>query len=121
MRNEARRDLVKVWLYAVATVVLGAALTPWAYNVGKALAEVTINKQTNGVVEIVAGWCRQAGVAWFFNWALAVAAMVLFVPLVGWLKVGRGGGRNRAPWWVWLPGGGRNMDGGQPLELRGSD
>lgn len=120
MRNEARRDLLKVWLYAVATVVLGAALTPWAYNVGKALAEVTIDKQTNGLVEVVAHWCRQAGVPWFFKRSWAFVAVVLFVPLVGWLTVGGGGVRRKVPWWVRLPGGGRNVDGGQELDLRKS-
>lgn len=121
MMNEARRDMVKVWVYAGATVALGALFTPWAYNVGKALAEVTVNKQTNGVVETVAGWCRQAGIAWFFKWSWTLAAGVLLLPLIGWLTVGPGGGRQRSPWWVRLPGGGRNADGGQALDLKRGD
>ncbi|MBN8458583.1 MAG: CPBP family intramembrane metalloprotease [Verrucomicrobia bacterium] len=121
MRNEAIRDFVKVWLYLAATLALGAVVTPWVYNIGKALAEVTAGKQTNGVVEWLAVWCRKEGVEWFFKWSWIGSAVVLFPVWVMWLKVGPGGGGRRAPWSVRLPGGGARGDGGQELVLRRGD
>jgi membrane protease YdiL (CAAX protease family) len=121
MRNEAFRDSVKVWLYFAATLVLGAVLTPWVYNVGKALAEVTAGKQTNGVVEWVAGWCRREGLEWFFTWSWIGAAVGLFPLCVLWLKVGPGGGRRGSPWSMRLPGAGMRPDGGQELVVRRGD
>ncbi len=121
MRNEAFRDSVKVWLFFAATLALGAVATPWVYNVGKALAEVTAGKLTNGVVEWVAGWCRKEGLEWFFKWAWFGSAVLLFPFWVAWLKVGPGGSRHPAPWSVRLPGGGARVDGGQELVVRRSD
>jgi membrane protease YdiL (CAAX protease family) len=89
MRPTPWLDSAKVWLFAVAATALGAAITPWAYNVGKALAEVTANKVTNGMVETVAHWCRQGGIPWFFKGSWALAAVLLLVPLGGWLTSGK--------------------------------
>ena len=41
MRNDSRGDVIKVWLYAAASVALGAWMSPLLYNAGKALAEVS--------------------------------------------------------------------------------
>jgi hypothetical protein len=38
MRDEALSDVLKVWLYAAAVVLLGAWMSPLLYNAGKALA-----------------------------------------------------------------------------------
>ena len=77
-------DSVKVWLYAIASMLLAAALAPWLYNLGRALAEVTDGKQTNGIVEWVAEGCRKAGLAIYFKWAWGIAGAVLAVPFIGW-------------------------------------
>lgn len=89
MRNEAHRDLLKVWLYAIAAVLVAAVVAPWLYNMGAALAEVTQGKQTNGVVERMAEVCRKATLGDYFKGAWLVAGGLLLVPLNGWLKVGR--------------------------------
>ena len=114
MRGEASSDVFKVWLYAAASVFLGAWMTPLFYNAGKALAEVASAKQTNGPLEWLAGICRAAEFPRFFEAALVVAAVVLFVPFMEWLRGGRGG-EGRSPWSLRLPPGARVVDAGQPL------
>lgn len=89
MRSEASSDVLKVWLYAAASVLLGAWVTPLVYNVGKALAEVSSAKQTNGFLEWLAGICRRADFPDFFLASLCAAAAFLFLPLISWLRGGR--------------------------------
>ncbi len=105
MRNEALSDVLKVWLYAVASVMLGAWISPLLYNAGKALAEVSSVKQTNGVVEWLADLCRVANFPTYFVLSLIFGGLVLFLPFVGWLHGGRG-----------LNGSAARQDGKRPLE-----
>jgi membrane protease YdiL (CAAX protease family) len=90
MFNEARGDVWKVWLYAAATVALGAWIAPWLYNAGKALAEVSSNKTTNGPLEWLAGVCRTADFPRFYAAGLLLAAAVLIFPWLEWLHARRG-------------------------------
>jgi membrane protease YdiL (CAAX protease family) len=89
MRGETHSDVLKVWLYAAASVLLGAWLAPLIYNAGKALAEVSSAKQTNGLLEWLAGICRAADFPGFFQTSLLIAAAILFLPFIGWLRGGR--------------------------------
>lgn len=89
MGSNAGANVVKVWLYAVASVVLGAWFSPLIYNAGKALAEVSSTKVTNGPLQWLAGICRAASFPAFFETALILAALLLFLPFVHWLQVGR--------------------------------
>ncbi len=116
MRNEAASDVLKVWLYAAASVLLGAWMTPVIYNAGKALAEVASVKVTNGLIDWLAGICRATTFPQFFVGSLIFAAVLLFLPFVGWLR----GGREREdfekrPWSIRLPEGARQREGGQRL------
>lgn len=86
-------DRAKVWLFAVAATVLGAAIAPWAYNLGKALAETTDGKTTNAVVEHLADWCRRGGISWYFKGAWLLAAMLLAIPLTLWTQSRSASGR----------------------------
>jgi membrane protease YdiL (CAAX protease family) len=88
MRSPAMNDALKVWLYAAASVMLGAWMTPLLYNMGKALAEVSSVKQINGPVEWFAGVCRAADFPRFFELSLILAAVILFLPFVEWLRAG---------------------------------
>ncbi len=99
MRNEARGDVWKVWLYAAATVALGAWISPWLYNAGKALAEVSSNKTTNGPLEWLAGVCRTADFPRYYEAGLLLAAAVLFFPWLEWLHAMSGKARR----WRWEP------------------
>jgi membrane protease YdiL (CAAX protease family) len=85
MRKVALANVLKVWIYAAATVLLGTWLSPLLYNAGKALAEVSAAKQTNGPLEWVAGLCRAADFPAFFVASLLMAALFFFHPLMRWL------------------------------------
>ena len=68
MRNEAHGDVLKVWLYAAASVWLGAWISPLLYNAGKALAEVSQGKTTNGPLEWLAAVCASGRIFRRFSW-----------------------------------------------------
>jgi len=114
MRSEASSDVFKVWLYAAASVLLGTWFSPLLYNAGKALAEVSSAKQTNGALEWLAGLCRAADFTDFFVSSLTISALLLFLPLIHWLRGGRSADREKV-WALRLPEGARSMTGGQPL------
>lgn len=115
MRNESSSDVLKVWLYAAASVVLGAWFSPLLYNAGKALAEVSSTKQTNGFLEWLAGICRAAEFPAFYKTSMLIAAGILFLPLIGWLRGGRATGKGGS-WEVRLPEGARSVLTGQRLQ-----
>lgn len=114
MRGGGPSDVLKVWLYAAASVVLGAWFAPLLYNAGKALAEVSSAKQTNGFLEWLAGICRVAEFPRFFETSVLIAAGILFLPLIGWLSGGRAA-KKEGNWKVRLPEGARGPETGQRL------
>ena len=121
MRDQALSDVLKVWLYAAASVMLGASASPLLYNAGKALSEVSSAKQTNGPVEWLADLCRAAAFPRFFETSILLAAVVLFIPFVEWLHGGRADdGSAKRPWQFRLPSGARQLEVGQRLVKNGS-
>jgi membrane protease YdiL (CAAX protease family) len=117
MRNDVRGDVWKVWLYAAASVLLGAWISPLLYNAGKALAEVSRSKMTNGPLEWLAGVCRTAEFPWFYKAGVAVAAGVLFFPWMEWIHARSGAAvAGGGPWRLRLPDGARVALRGQWLE-----
>ncbi|MEI6175572.1 MAG: CPBP family glutamic-type intramembrane protease [Verrucomicrobiota bacterium] len=84
MPNDARGDVLKLWLYAALSVALGAWISPLLYNAGKALAEISSNKVTNGVIEQIAGICRAADFSKFYEAGILLAACLLFFPWMEW-------------------------------------
>jgi len=114
MRSEASSDVFKVWLYAAASVLLGAWISPRLYDAGKALAEVSSTKQTNGPLAWLAGICQTADFPGFFEAGIVIFAVALFLPFMHWLHGGRAAaGAN--PWSFRLPEGARARTGGQRL------
>ncbi len=95
MRGAFPSEVLKVWLYAAASVLLGAWVSPLLYNAGKALAEVSSVKQTNGPLHWLAGICRAADFPKFFEASLLGAALLLFLPLLHWLQVRAVAGEGR--------------------------
>ncbi len=89
MRGVSPSEVLKVWLYATASVLLGAWVSPLVYNAGKALADVSAAKQTNGLLQWLAGICRAADFPKFFEACLLGSAVLLFVPFIHWLQAGR--------------------------------
>jgi membrane protease YdiL (CAAX protease family) len=116
MRHEAHGDVLKVWLYAAASVWLGAWFSPLLYNAGKALAEVSLGKTTNGPIEWLAGQCGRAEFSAFFMASLMLAAALLFFPWMEWLHARRGVALASGPWGLRLPDGARVSTRGQRLE-----
>lgn len=89
VHGKSPTEVLKVWLYAAASVLLGAWISPLIYNAGKALAEVSSVKQTNGVLQWLAGICRDADFPKFFQASLLGSAVLLFLPFIHWLEAGR--------------------------------
>ncbi len=119
MRNDARGDVWKVWIYGAAVVALGAWVSPLLYNAGKALAEVSSSKTTNGALEWLADRCRETGFPGFQKAAMLLAAVVLFVPWMEWIHARRVRMELKdasRPWRIRLPGGASSMSCGQPLK-----
>ncbi len=103
MSAAASSGVIKLWLYAIASVVLGAWISPLVYNAGKALAEVSSAKQTNGPLEWLAGVCRRAEFPSFFTASIVGCALVLLLPLLDSLSTSSGNGGTgqrllRNPW-----------------------
>ncbi|GAA5128971.1 CPBP family intramembrane metalloprotease [Luteolibacter yonseiensis] len=82
--------VLKIWLYAIASVLLGSWAAPLLYNAGKALAEVSESKNTNSPLEWLAAVCQRTEFPEFFVASLLIAGGVLFLPFYDWLKCGRG-------------------------------
>lgn len=103
-------------VYGIVLIGMGAVISPWIYNACMAVAEVTVNKQTNGVVDRLGEEFREADFGKFFEWGMLTAAVLLFFPLIEWLRIGRGEVRFRdSPWsLLWLDER-ADLETGQPL------
>lgn len=77
--------VLKVWLYAVVVVVVGAWITPVVYEGGKALAEVTSSRPTNELLARLGELCRTQKFPWFYQLSLWLVAAALFFPWLEWL------------------------------------
>lgn len=119
MPNGDRNDAVKLWLFPAAAALLGAWMAPLFYNAGKALAEVSGAKPTNGSLEWLAERCRQAGFPEFYLAALIVAGLLLLLPWFEWLGAGRrtAARRGPGPWRLPLNEGRAPATRGQALRL----
>jgi membrane protease YdiL (CAAX protease family) len=105
-----------VWLYAAASVLLGAWISPLLYNAGKALAEVSVSKATNGPLQWMANQCRVAEFTKFFEAGMLLAAVLLFFPWMEWIHARRGAAaESGGPWRLRLPDGARVSTRGQRL------
>ena len=77
MRTRALVEVVRVWLFAAVVVALGAWCAPLLFNAGKALAEVTSSRTTNGILEWLGAACQKTDFAGFFAAGQLVAAALL--------------------------------------------
>jgi membrane protease YdiL (CAAX protease family) len=85
----AKSDVLKIFVYLGATLVLAAVLAPLMFNFGKGLAEVTENKETNRAIGWIAEGARHAEFPQFFDRALLVSGLLLIFPLIQWLRATR--------------------------------
>ena len=88
MRGSAVADVIKFWVWAVGSLALGLWLTPFAFNGGKALSELSATKDFNGLVNKIAAWSGAAGLEDFFKFCWPLTALVLLFPLTEWLRLG---------------------------------
>ena len=116
MQHESPATVIKVWLYAAVSVAAGAWVTPLLYNAGKALAEVSSKKTTNGFLEWLAKWCGVAELPAFFVVGVLLVAAVLFFPWMEWIHARSASrGSSMGPWLLRLPNARRLTSRGQPL------
>lgn len=115
VRVLAVTDVLKVWVWALGSLVVALWVTPVCYNGGKALYELSATKDFNGVVNGAAAWCGAAELGDFFRVCWPLVAVVLVVPLFEWLRLGNERGGRRV-WQVRLPHGAVGEGGGQPIE-----
>ena len=102
MRSSAITDVIKVWVWAVGSLLLGLWLTPVAFNGGKALSELSRSKDFNGVVNKLAAWSGAAGLEDFFKFCWPLTALALLFPLIEWLRLGNDTAAEN-PWKIRLP------------------
>lgn len=123
MRKDACNGVMKVWLYAATSMALGAWASPLVYNAGKALAEVSSIKSTNGPLEYLAAVCRTADFPDFFRVTVGISAILLFLPWMEWIHAKQPSSllETTGPWRLRLPEGARANTRGQRLlkNLRG--
>ncbi|MCW1886173.1 CPBP family intramembrane metalloprotease [Luteolibacter flavescens] len=116
VRRGQQSDVLKILAYVAATLVLAAIISPWLYQLGKGLAEVTADKQTNKAIDALAKAAGRAEFPRFFDRAMMLSALVLIFPLTAWLRLGRAPGSYRdTPWSLRLPDNVISSDLGQPL------
>lgn len=116
MRRGLQSDVLKIFAYVAAALILGAILAPWLYQLGKGLAEVFDDKKGNGPVNFLAKAAGRADFPKFFDRSLMLSAFVLLFPLGSWLRLGKTPGCYRdTPWSLRLPDNVTVRDCGQPL------
>lgn len=116
VRRGSGNDVIKIFAYVAASLVLGAIIAPWLYQLGKGLAEVFASKEGNGPIQFIAKSAGRADFPKFFDRALMLSALVLLFPLTSWLRLGRPPGSYRdTPWSLRLPDNVVISDHGQPL------
>ena len=116
VRGSAVADVIKVWVWAVGSLVLGLLLTPVAFNGGKALSELSATKDFNGLVNKLAAWSGAAGLEDFFKFCWPLTALLLLFPLIEWLRLGNDRMAGK-PWAIRLPHqAGADHTTGQPIK-----
>ena len=94
VRVSAIGDVFKVWAWGLGSLIVALALTPIAFNGGKALWELSPSKDFNAVVNYAAVWSGAAELVDFFEVCWILVALVLLFPMMEWLRLGgRGGGQ----------------------------
>lgn len=116
VRRGSGNDVIKIFVYVAASLVLAAFIAPWLYQLGKGLAEVFASKEGNGPIQFIAKSAGRADFPKFFDRAVMLSALVLLFPLTSWLRLGRPPGSYRdTPWSLRLPDNVVISDHGQPL------
>lgn len=76
-------------LWVALSLLMAAAIAPWLYQSGKALAAATSAKELPGIVEWLGAACGRADFSRYFSRALAASAVVLLPALfrrIRWVR-----------------------------------
>jgi membrane protease YdiL (CAAX protease family) len=105
MRHHSHAGSIKLWLYAAASILLAAWISPIAFNAGQALVEITSDKPTNGGLESLARVCAKADFGNFFSASLLTFALLLFFPWMAWIQSSQDQPKfgTLGPWKIRLP------------------
>ena len=104
MKRLIQSDITKTLIFFALTVVFGAVISPWLYNLGKFLAEVGESRQFNIVMNWLAEKSGDAGFTSYFICSVVFCALLLAGPFIMWLNL-----KNRisppmpSPWSIRLP------------------
>ena len=109
-------DVTKLVLYIISCFLLAALLTPWLYNAGTVLGEVTEGESFNKAVDYVGKHARKADFPDYFKRSLLISALLLLLPLLFSMRLRNEPAPLReSPWSVYLPSRAVAQAEGQPL------
>jgi len=116
VKNILQSDVTKLLLYVISCFLLAALLTPWIYNAGMFLAELTTTSNTNPLFDWLGKKASNAEYPTFFKRALLLSALLLLAPLLFALRMsGHPAPLRKSPWTVYLPPRTVAYKEGQPL------
>ena len=111
-----RSDASKLILYLISCFLLAALMTPWLYNAGTLLGEMTEDKSFNRIIDYVGEHARGAELPKYFKRCLLLAALLLLPPLIFALRLrNKPAPLSESPWAAYLPSHVVAPSGGQPL------
>lgn len=109
-------DVTKLFLYVIACFLLAALLTPWLYNVGTFVGEISKDGTRNQAFDWLGQQARNADFPTFFKRALFLSALLLVFPLIFSLRMrGKAAPLQDSPWSIYLPKRAIARSGGQRL------
>ena len=111
-----RSDASKLVLYIISCFLLAALITPWLYNAGNLLGEVTEKHSYNWLIDSLGEHVRTADFPDYFKRSLLGSALLLLLPLIFSLKLRVEPARLQdSPWSAYLPARAVSPPDGQPL------
>lgn len=114
----ASGDVAKIAFYFIGAFLLAALTTPWLWNAGKFLGEFTAGGSGNDLLDSIGSSARRADFPTYFKRALLLSGLLLLVPLISALKLGkRVPPLADSPWSLYLPRHTVAQAGGQPLRF----
>lgn len=111
-----RSDVTKLALYFTCAFLLAALMTPWLYNAGMALGEITAERSVNPFLDWLGTKAKRADFPTYFKRSLLISGVLLLIPLIYSLRLRRNPAPLRnSPWTIYLPSRAIPRAEGQPL------
>ena len=111
-----RSDASKLELYIISCFLLAALVTPWLYNAGKLLGEVTEKHRYNLLIDSLGAYARTTDFPAYFKHGLLGSALLLLLPLICSMRLRTGPAPLAgSPWSAYLPARAVCPPEGQPL------